>query len=58
LYLSQNPGENSLLVEEALSRGIDPKYANIIFKKLVKETPENELPLALEEAFTEFDRTR
>ncbi|MFA5916871.1 MAG: N-acetylmuramidase domain-containing protein [Candidatus Gracilibacteria bacterium] len=60
-YLKQNPEakENEKIVSESINRGIDPKFAILTFSDLIKgKTDENEIDAVLEDAFTEFDRTR
>lgn len=57
-YLAQNTSANPDVVAEALKRGIDPKFANLVFKDTYEKTPESDRKVVLEEMFTEFDRTR
>lgn len=58
LFLAENPWVDDKLVSEAIARWIDPKFASSIFKELVNNTPKEDLPQVLEDAFTEFDRIR
>ncbi len=57
-YLKNNTDAHHQIVSEAINRGIDPKFANIVFGDLVKNTPEEQVKVILEDAFTEFDRIR
>ena len=57
-YLKNNPEANIQIISEAVKRGIDPKFANIAFGDLVKELPDEQVKIILEDAFTEFDRYR
>lgn len=57
-YLAQNTDANPDIVNEAIKRWIDPKFANLVFKNAYEKTPENERKVVLEQMFTEFDRAR
>lgn len=57
-YLKNNTDAHPKIVSEAINRGIDPKFANIAFWDLVKNTPDEQVMIVLEDAFTEFDRYR
>lgn len=57
-YLKNNTDTHPKIVSEAINRGIDPKFANIAFWDLVKNTPDEQVMTVLEDAFTEFDRYR
>lgn len=57
-YLKNNTDAHPKIVSEAINRGIDPKFANIAFGDLVKNTPDEQVMIVLEDAFTEFDRIR
>lgn len=57
-YLKNNTDAHPQIVSEAINRGIDPKFANIAFGDLVKNTPDEQVKVVLEDAFTEFDRYR
>ena len=57
-YLKNNTDAHPKIVSEAINRGIDPKFANIAFGDLVKNTPDEQVMIVLEDAFTEFDRYR
>lgn len=57
-YLAQNTSANPDIVAESLKRGIDPKFANLVFKDIYEKTPKPDRKIVLEEMFTEFDRTR
>lgn len=57
-YVKEHPNDNKEIVGEAIARWIDPKFANIAFGDLVKGLSDNQATIALEDAFTEFDRYR
>lgn len=58
-YLKNNPNDNSNIVEEAVNRGVDPKFAVSVFSDLIKWKEDiKEINVILEDAFTEFDRSR
>lgn len=58
-FIKNNPSADSRIVKEAINRWIDPKFAQTAFWDLIKgKTDEEEISVILEDAFTEFDRTR
>ncbi len=58
-YLKNNPNSDSRIVSGAINRWIDPKFAIITFSDLIKgETDAQKIDVILEDAFTEFDRSR
>ncbi|MDP2091311.1 MAG: N-acetylmuramidase domain-containing protein [Candidatus Gracilibacteria bacterium] len=58
LYIESNPNANMDIVNNAISRGIDPKFAIIAFSGLIEGKDKDEANIILEDAFTEFDRQR
>ncbi|MDD2871681.1 MAG: N-acetylmuramidase domain-containing protein [Candidatus Gracilibacteria bacterium] len=57
-FLESNPNASPEIVNNAISRGIDPKFAIITFSGLIEGKDGDESRLILEDAFTEFDRQR
>jgi len=57
-FLSANPNANKEIVAWAISRWIDPKFANLAFTDLINWKDPKEQKVILEDAFTEFDRQR
>lgn len=57
-FLESNPSASPEIVNNAISRWIDPKFAIITFSGLIEWKDWDESRLILEDAFTEFDRQR
>lgn len=55
-YFSKHPNCNQTIVQEAIKRDIDPKFAELAFGKLLKNAKNGKMTPELEDAFTEFDR--
>lgn len=57
-FYRSNPNIDQTILQESISRWIDPKFAILAFWKTYEMTPENEKMIVLEDMMTYFDKYR